>query len=88
MVTTGDEQRRDLAIKRLKEKHDFHIDLVSYVVVNAMLILIWAFAGHGFFWPIILIGLWGMGLVIHAYVVYGPKEPTEDQIQREMKRLT
>ena len=87
MVDTGDERRRTLAIKRLNDRRGFYIDLVSYAVTNAMLVLIWAFIGRGFFWPIILIGLWGTGLLIHAYVVYGPGEPTEDQIQREMTRV-
>ncbi len=87
MQSTVDEQRREVAIKRIKDKEGFRIHLISYLAVNGMLVIIWALTGAGYFWPIWLIGLWGIGLVINAYVVYAARPVTEDQIQKEMKNL-
>ena len=30
---------------------------------------------------------WGIGIVIHGYTVYFPQTATEEQIQREMRKL-
>ena len=87
------EERRTLAIKRIKAKDEFKVHLVVYLCVNGMLTLIWAFTSlgrpflAGFFWPIIPLAAWGMGLLIHGYTVYRPNVYTEAQIQREMKQL-
>ena len=88
MENPVDQQRREAAINRLKDKEGFRIHLISYLAVNTMVILIWAVTGAGYFWPIWLIALWGIGLVINAYVVYAARPLTEDQIQKEMKNLT
>jgi len=86
--------RRELAIKRLKAKHDFKIHLGIYLAVNALLILIWVVTGwgqplpQGFFWPIFVIVGWGIGLGSHWYGVYHvPSGFTEEQIEREMRNL-
>jgi hypothetical protein len=92
LVSTGD-PRRDLAIKRIKAKNAFKIHLVVYLAVNVMLVVIWAFTAagkaypQGFFWPILPIVGWGVGVVINGYVVYHGNVPTEKQIQREMKKV-
>ena|SRR3712207_1588048 len=41
----------------------------SYVVVNLMLIGIWAATGAGYFWPIWPLLGWGAGLALHAWQV-------------------
>lgn len=87
MVNTNDQQRRDLALKRLKEKNGFKIHAFVYVVVNAMIVLVWLFTGSGFFWPIFVIGFWGIGLVLNGWSAYFGERYTEEQIQREMKTL-
>ena len=87
MVNTSEQQRRELAIRRLKEKNGFKIHLFVYVVVNAMIVLVWLFTGSGFFWPIFPIALWGMGVVLNGWAVYFGDRYTEEQIQREMKTL-
>ena len=83
----GDRDLRDRAIARLKEKRDFGAHLFVYVVVNAFLIGIWAVTGAGFFWPVFLLFLWGMGLVLHAWDVYWRKPLSEDQVRRQMERM-
>lgn len=88
MENTVDQQRRESAIKRIRDKDGFRIDLIAYLVFTAVLIVIWAVSGSGYFWPIWLIGLWGMGVVMHAYAVYIARPVTEDRIAQEMQNLT
>ena len=47
---------------------------------------IWAATGAGYFWPIWVILGWGIGIVFHAWTVFGQKPITEDDVQREMQR--
>ena len=77
---------RKAAIERLEARRDFRNHLAAYVIVNLVLVGIWALAGGGYFWPIWSIGGWGIGLAFHAWSLYGERPLTEDQIQREMNR--
>jgi len=70
----------------VEKKHDFAVHAVFYVVVNIMLVAIWALTG-GPFWPVWVIGGWGIGMAAHAYNVYGRGPTSEDKIAREMDRL-
>jgi hypothetical protein len=80
-------QRREQAIKRIKAKNDFIVHLLIYLTINAMIVFTWAFTWTGFFWPIFPIVLWGIGLVAHAYQVYGGPGYSEERIQREIEKL-
>jgi hypothetical protein len=83
---TATDSRRTAAIERLKNRRSFGQHLVSYVVVNAMLIGIWAATGGGYFWPAWVLGFWGIGLVMHAWTAFVQKPITEEDIEREMRR--
>ncbi|HSD22687.1 MAG TPA: 2TM domain-containing protein [Solirubrobacterales bacterium] len=49
---------------------------------------IWAIFGGGYFWPIWVIGGWGIGVIFHARDVFGRRRMvSEDQLAREMARL-
>lgn len=86
--TPGDEQQlRDQAVARLKKKRDFRAHALMYVLVNALLVVIWAVTTAGFFWPIFPIIGWGIGLAANAYDVYWRKPISEDEIRREAQRL-
>lgn len=79
------EGRREEAVKRLKAKRDFRAHVVVYVLVNALLVVIWAVQGdRGSFWPGWVIGGWGIGLALNAWTVYFQRPITEDDIRREM----
>jgi hypothetical protein len=82
----SDDPRRAAAIERLKAKRDFTMNVVSYVVVNLALIVIWALSDSDSFWPIWVIGGWGIGLLFHAWTVFGQKPITESDVEREMRR--
>lgn len=79
-------QAREAAIARLKNKRSFTQDVVSFVVVNAFLVGVWAFTGAGYFWPAWVMGAWGIGLVMHAWTAFGQRPITEEEIQREIQR--
>ena len=83
-----DDERRALAIRRIKARYDFRVHLGIYLIVNAALVVVWYLASGvtTFFWPILPILGWGIGIVIHGYTVYFPQTATEEQIQREMRR--
>ena len=89
--TTGTDLRQ-LAIGRLRKRREFVQHLVVYVVVNLALNLIWLFtAPGGFYWPIIPLFVWGIGIVFHALDVFSPMFspalPSEEKIEREIARL-
>jgi hypothetical protein len=78
------------AKKRVEEKKGFFNHLAVYVVVNLMLILIWAFTSRGypwFFWPL---GGWGIGLIFHflGVFVFGKTTAWEErEIEKEAEKL-
>jgi 2TM domain len=93
-VPKTEEERRALALKRIKAKSDFKIHLVVYLTVNALFVVIWAMTNagepypQGFFWPIFPMVGWGVGVVINGFVVYRRNIFTEDRVRREMKKLS
>jgi hypothetical protein len=86
--SAGTEQDlREQAVERLKKKRDFRGHVFMYVLVNTMLVVIWAVTGSGFFWPIFPILGWGIGVAANAWDVYWRRPISEDEIQREAERL-
>ena len=65
-----DEERRAAAVKRLKDKRDFRNHVAAYVLVNGLLVAIWALSGGGYFWPIWSVAGWGLGLAFNARAVF------------------
>jgi fatty acid desaturase len=78
---------REEAVLRLKKRRDFRSHIFIYVAVNAVLVIVWAVTGAGFFWPIFPILGWGIGVAANAWDVYGRKPISEDEIRRETERL-
>ena len=80
---------RDRAVRRLKKRRDFHAHLLVYTLFNSSLVVVWFFTNrHGFFWPILLMAFWGIGLVMNAWDVYHSEDFSEVEIQREMRRMS
>jgi hypothetical protein len=93
MTTTDHADReqvlRDKAVRQLKKKRDFRGHLLVYVLVNAFLVVIWVLTDpHGSFWPVFPIAAWGIGVIMNAWDVYGRQEITEEDIHREIGRLS
>lgn len=87
MSVTPDELRR-IARGRIEAQRGFVPHLLAYLLVNAALIVIWFTVGHvGFFWPVIPLVLWGVGLGMHAWGAYFSKPVTDADVQQEVERL-
>ena len=81
------EEQRALAIKRIRAKRKFWMHVGVYLAVNALLVLVWATASNGYFWPVWPLLGWGIGVVAHAVSVFiGPSEVSEERIERELRR--
>ena len=88
-VSTREIELRERAIKQLKKRRDFHGHVLVYLLVNAFLVVIWAVTSPGgFFWPIFPMVGWGIGVVMNAWDVYFAEDFDEDDIDREMQRLS
>ena len=81
------EQRR-WAVNRIRARRGFWSHFVVYLAVNALLVAIWAMSSPGYFWPAWPMLGWGIGLAGHAVVVIiGPKQISEERINREIERV-
>jgi hypothetical protein len=72
--------------RQLQARRDFASHVVAYVVVNALLIGVWAITGAGYFWPAWVLGGWGAGLLLHAWNVFWTKPVTEADVDAELHR--
>lgn len=81
-----DDARREVARRRVTEKRSFRTHVLVYVVVNALLVVIWAVQGSEEFFPFWSIVGWGIGVAFHAWNVYMRRPITEADIVREMER--
>jgi hypothetical protein len=70
MPQLSEEEIYSKARKRVEEKKGFFSHLAVYVVVNAVLVLLWAFTSHGYPWFIWPLGGWGVGIVFHFLGVF------------------
>lgn len=87
MSSMPDSQRRQEAIDRLKKRSEFGAHLVTYLLVNALLVTVWVAAGaDGLFWPLFPMFAWGIGLVFHAWDTFRPPL-SEERIRREIARM-
>lgn len=79
---------RELAIARLRKRRELQAHVLAYVLVNLFLNAVWLLTGPGgFYWPMIPMFGWGIGLAFHIWDVYSPEVPAEERIDREMARL-
>lgn len=87
--TDLDEAVRGRAIARLKKRRDFHAHLLVYLLFTAAISGVWFAAdADGFFWPIFIIAFWGIGVVMNGWEVYHADPFSEEQIQREIRKLS
>jgi len=80
----------EAARKRVEEKKGFFVHLTAYVIINVMLILLWAFAGGGYPWFIWPLGGWAVGLLFHflGVFVFSKQSGWERrEIEKEMEKI-
>jgi len=87
----SEEEIYQQAKKRVEEKKGFFTHLAVYIIVNIMLVLIWAFpSGGGYPWFIWPLGGWGIGLLFHFLGVFVFSKRTsweKREIEKEVEKL-
>ena len=78
---------RKEALRRIKKRRDFASHLFVFVVVNGGFWAVWALTGGSDPWPAWITGIWGIGIVLNAWEVYGRRPITEAEIRHEVDRL-
>jgi hypothetical protein len=84
---TVDERLREVARARIKRRRDFFWHLVTYLIINGLLIFVWAIGPREAFWPMWLLIFWGIGLAFHAWYALSRQETTEADVQAELRRM-
>ena len=77
---------REQAKKRLEDKRGFWNFAVTCVLVSCLLVVIWAVADGGYFWPIYPIAGLGVALALQGWKAFGQRPITESDIQEEIQR--
>lgn len=67
------DRRRRAERLRAAELMGFRVHLATYIGVQVLLIAIWALTGAGYQWFWFPLLGWGIGILVHAAVVYRPK---------------
>jgi hypothetical protein len=75
---------RDAARKHLQAKRWLKELLVAFVLVNAVLVLVWGLTGRGYFWPGWVMGIWAAGLVLQAWITYFRHPITNADVSKEL----
>ena len=83
----ADPELRALALKHLEEVKAFRIHLSVYVAVIGFLVVIWLLSGGGYFWPVWPAAAWGLGLGLHGASLRWERDPTEEQIAEQARRI-
>ena len=91
----SEEEIYEEASKRVKAKKGFFSNLATYIVVNAVLVVIWAFSGQGYMWFLWPLGIWGIFVLGHYLRLFvferktdrGAVEKEAERIRREQRQL-
>jgi hypothetical protein len=91
-MTTGmsEEEIYEIAKKRVKDKRDFYGHLIIYLIVNSILVLVWALSTGGYPWFVWCLGPWGIGIVFHFLAVFVfPTSAAKEKkaIEKETERI-
>jgi hypothetical protein len=78
---------REQARQRLQKRSDLGGHVVAYVLINAMIVGVWAITGAGYFWPAWVLLGWGVGLALNVWDVFFRHPITDSDIEREVKRM-
>jgi hypothetical protein len=74
------------ARKRVEKRRGLQGGMVAYVVINALLVGVWALTGAGYFWPAWVIAGWGVGMLLGLWdYVRGPV--TDADVDAELRRM-
>ena len=83
-----EEQIYEEASKRVRARKRFYGGLATYLIVNAVLIVIWALSGQGYMWFLWPLGIWGV-FVLGDYLrvfIFG-KGSDQQAIEKEVEKM-
>ena len=87
----SEEEIYELAKKRVEDKKGFFNHLTVYVLVNIVLIIVWAFpSGRGFPWFLFPLCGWGIGVVFHflgVFVFSRTSDRERKAIEKEAEKI-
>lgn len=66
----SEQEKYDAALKKVRIKKGFYVNLVNYVIINILLFVINYITGGSWWFYWVTIG-WGIGIVFHAFSVFG-----------------
>ena len=72
------------AVAQVQRWHDFKAHVGAYLLINAVLIIIWAATGGGAFWPGISLAAWGSACLQHFLNSFSP---IVERVRRELRRV-
>lgn len=79
------DQEQMRAVAQVQRWHDFKAHVGAYLLINAVLVIIWAITGGGAFWPGISLAAWGLGLSSQHFLnSFAPI--TAQRVRRELRR--
>jgi hypothetical protein len=76
-----EEQIYEEASKRVKAKKSFYSGLITYAIVNAVLVVIWALSGQGYPWFLWPLGIWGVFVLVFG------KGSDHEAIKKEAEKM-
>ena len=84
----SEEQIYEEASKKVRSRKRFYGGLATYLIVNAVLIVIWTLSGQGYMWFLWPLGIWGV-FVLGDYLrifVFG-KGSDQQAIEKEVEKM-
>ena len=87
---TSEKELYKLARKRVEEKKGFYSHLVAYILVNILLVVIWAATGRGFPWFVFPLSGWGIGILFHflgTFIFSRRSDWEQREIEKEVDKL-
>jgi len=88
-MTSPADPARAAAVARLRKQAAWKRLAILFVILWIVLTFVWYLTGRGAFWPAWAILGMSVALVLLGIDAYGPvrRGPSEEQIQREMKKM-
>ena len=83
---------RDEARAQLKRKREFRISIAVFLLINALLWILWLLSddrgdANGIPWPLWVTAFWGFGMALSAWNIYGQKPISESEVDEEMRKM-
>lgn len=77
---------REAVRRRLERRRKLGADVVTYVVVNVFLVVVWLLTDRGYFWPGWVMAGWAVFLLLGAWDVYGRRPVTEADVDAALRK--